>query len=293
MSEYRLSTTRPPSKIWIYSQEEIDRAGWMPHHVSAKPLHYPGPNPEYIKFDPFGVPEDPEPWKHYFEPGGGAPLGEGIKPGFVEIFTNGKGKVTNEEVRAEEQYAAKAIGEKVNIDDNSARSSYNTKLGTDHELYRGPVTLQEAAATLSPELSAKLIRDMPKTTKFTGGEVGFYLFMVQKRDKSILIGYDDFGNPQYAPVGNELVEAVCVALMGPHCYKRTLFYPAKYPAGTAKVFKAGRDVAFLWEAVPDALALFAYNPAHAIAKCQTRQANEGRPITMPGGKSNLLPMSMR
>ncbi|MEK9754913.1 MAG: hypothetical protein VW338_17100, partial [Rhodospirillaceae bacterium] len=100
-------------------------------------------------------------WENNF----GVPKVVGWKPGFLDIYTNGMGELTGDEVRALERSFGPSF-----VDDHVAVNQYNNLLRQTHEQYHEDLSLDELKALLSVKDYARLIQVHQWVTSVIGAE---------------------------------------------------------------------------------------------------------------------------
>jgi hypothetical protein len=206
------------------------------------------------------------------------PAEEFTKPGFWEIFANGLGPVTNEEIRAAEKVAG------VNVDETVSRPAMNQKYIQDHALFGEVISRDEVRDGLpSAEDKARFDEVMAGMPTVIDADPAFFTFDVLDIESEEIPSVVP-GKPPSWKITAERVKKACYALPGPHCLRRDVFpigiSPRKYPDEMKDFYKPGRD---RWArgTGEDSLWRFIWAPGQLLASIQIQQQIEGRPVTMP------------
>lgn len=209
---------------------------------------------------------------------------------FLDIFTDGRGPLTNEEVRAQEALYG------VSIDDTRARNAYNNKLAKDMSLFGGVLSTDEVAEMLEDSRDVGAFRRaVAWVTNIIGAAPVFFRFKSDQWISEDVFFVEGVRNVTLKEAAK--VDTVGIAFPGPHCMKRDVFSLVEFLKGKPNLAAAGKKAVDLpgrdrWFRVigTGALTSFIYNAVLTLTSVQVSQIQEGRDVTMP--PSTRLPQDI-
>lgn len=273
--------------LTLYSQDQVDffvnMWGKSPKSFVAVPqwlrelAEMPDmPNPAYAFASMLEATDkdndgEPDLWKSRFTP----PTRRVYKPGFIEIFTASKGRLTGEEVR--DSFKEHGYG---NVASGQVVSAYNNLLEQDHALYGDSLDHQEIREWIGAEAFARFELVHKGMALVAGADPVYFSYEADYHTDGPSVDIE--GIKHVLNLEAHKGQSIGIAFPGSNCLVNDSFldvWPVAAPLSPRKIDQPGRE---RWYRTTGMHVFDAtmYSPILTLSRIQLLQGQQGRPITM-------------